>query len=79
MRPLTYDETVAVRRELRDCRRVFANADKFSSNTVKLFWAAKQSAEKWHNIYAHPKPFELSCHAYNALIPFPAPTQKDKA
>ena len=73
---LDYDQAVAIRRELRNCKRVFGNAEKFSQEFLELCWKAKESAEKRHGIYAHPKPFQTTCQAYGALIPFPASKHK---
>ena len=53
----------AIKRELRNARRVISNPDKFSQNTIETSWAVIRSASK-RGIFVHPLPYERTCRAY---------------
>jgi hypothetical protein len=73
---LGYNDAVAIRRELRNAKRILSNPNKFSASLLELAWKAKESAEKFHGIYLHQKLFQETCVAYGALVPFPASKHK---
>ena len=73
---LEFDLAATIKRELKVCTRVLNNPNKYSKETIDLFQQAQKSAEERHGIYAHPKPFQTTCQAYGALIPFPASKHK---
>tara|TARA_R100000664_G_C2691774_1_gene95605 strand:- start:225 stop:461 length:237 start_codon:yes stop_codon:yes gene_type:complete len=73
---LNYDEALTIKRELKVCARVLNNPEKYSEQTIAMFRKAKDSAEKKHGIYSHPKPFEETCAAYGEVIQFPQPTHR---
>ena len=70
------DQAAAVKRELRVCTRVLNNPDKYSKSVKALCEMAKQSAENYHGIHAHPRPFQETCAAYENVIAFPQPTRR---
>ena len=53
----------AIKRELRNARRVISNPDKFSQNTIETSWAVIRSASK-QGIFVHPLFYEQTCKAY---------------
>ena len=53
----------AIKRELRNARRVISNPDKFSQSLIQTSWAIIRSASK-RGIFVHPLPYERTCRAY---------------
>ena len=70
------DQAAAVKRELKVCTRVLNNPDKYSKSVASLCEKAKQSAENYHGIHAHPRPFQETCAAYENVVPFSQPTRR---
>jgi hypothetical protein len=58
----------AIKRELRNARRVISNPDKFSQNTIETSWAVIKSAAK-RGIFTHPLPYQQTCRAYEREEP----------
>ena len=53
----------AIKRELRNARRVISNPDKFPKSLIDTSWAVITSAAK-RNIFTHPLPYQQTCRAY---------------
>ena len=53
----------AIKRELRNARRVISNPDRFSQSLIETSWAVIRSAAK-ANIYLDAMPYQQTCKAY---------------
>ena len=64
----------AIRRELRNARRVIANADKCSPSLFKTAWLVIRSAAR-SNVFLDAGPYRRTCRAYESDEPV-RPTHK---